>query len=91
MALKSNCGNCKRTSKEKDGWWTVLNYKTEPATVYDLCPSCYRNESLLAYRDTLLEVIEAINLPYDDGAEKIGMEVMKLRCIAAIRDTVFND
>jgi hypothetical protein len=86
MALKSKCYKCKRESKQTDGWWTVWELQRQ----YDLCPSCYRNKSLLAYRDTLLEVIEAINLPYDDGAEKIGMEVMKLRCIAAVRDTVFN-
>lgn len=87
MALKSKCHKCKRESKETDGWWTVYELQRQ----YDLCPSCYRNKSLLAYRDTLLEVIEAIDLPYDDKAEKVGMEVMKLRCIAAVRDTVFND
>jgi hypothetical protein len=87
MALKSKCGNCKRESKETDGWWTVWELQRE----YSLCPSCYRNKSLLAYRDTLLEAIAAIDLPYDDGSEKIGMEVMKLRCIALVRDTVFND
>lgn len=87
MVLKSKCNNCKRESKETDGWWTVYELQRQ----YDLCPSCYRNKSLLAYRDTLLEVIEAINLPYEDKAEKIGMDVMKLRCIAAVRDTVFND
>jgi hypothetical protein len=90
MALKSKCGNCKRESSETDGWWTVNSYKTEPPEVYDLCPSCYRNKSLLAYRDTLLERIDALDLPYKDGSEWQGMEVMKLRCKAIVRDTVFN-
>lgn len=91
MALKSKCGNCRRESKERDGWWTVHNYKTDPPTVSDLCPSCYRNKSLLAYRDILLEAIEAIKCPDDDKDFRTGMEVMKLRCMATIRDTVFND
>jgi hypothetical protein len=91
MALITKCSICPRSSSIGDGWWQVHDYKTEPPTVSDLCPSCYRNKSLLAYRDTLLEVIEKINIPYDNGSEWTGMEVMKLRCIAAIRDTAFND
>jgi hypothetical protein len=89
--MKSKCNVCHRSSNQTDGWWTVHNYKTEPPTVSDICPSCYRNKSLLAYRDTLLEAIEAIKCPDDDKELKIGMEVMKLRCIATIRDAVFND
>lgn len=91
MALTSNCGNCKRTSKEKDGWWTVHNYKTEPPTVSDLCPSCYRNKSLLAYRDTLIDAINEIDTKDDDRAVTIAMNVMKIRCIKLLRDTPFND
>jgi hypothetical protein len=91
MALTSNCANCKRTSKEKDGWWTVHNYKTEPPTVSDLCPSCYRNKSLLAYRDTLIDAINEIDTKDDDRAVTIAMNVMKIRCIKLLRDTPFND
>lgn len=91
MALTSNCANCKRTSKEKDGWWTVHNYKTETPTVSNLCPSCYRNKSLLAYRDTLLEAIDAILMSHSNPDEKMGMELMKSRIKAIVRDTVFND
>jgi hypothetical protein len=88
--MKSKCNNCKRESKETDGWWAVYDYKTEPPTVYDLCPSCYRNESLLAYRDTLLERIKEVQLSHSEPDIKMGMELMKLRCEAIVRDTVFN-
>jgi hypothetical protein len=85
--MKSKCNVCHRSSKETDGWWTVWELQRE----YLLCPSCYRNKSLLAYRDTLLEIIEAIDTKDDDHAFTIAMDVMKLRCIAVIRDTPFND
>jgi len=91
MALITKCSVCPRSSSIGDGWWTIHNYKTEPVTVSNLCPTCYYNKSLITYRDTLLEIIEKIEMPYADGAEKIGMELMKLRCIAAVRDTAFND
>ena len=84
--MKSKCNSCKRESKETEGWWTVYELQRQ----YELCASCYRNKSLLAYRDTLLESIDAVDLPYSNGDEKIGMEVMKLRCQAIVRDTVFN-
>ena len=87
MASTTKCNGCRRSSSKGDGWWTVYELQRE----YSICPSCYRNKSLLAYRDTLLEIIEKIEMPYADGAEKIGMDVMKLRCIAAVRDTAFND
>jgi hypothetical protein len=89
--MTSKCGVCPRSSSIGDGWWTVNNYKTDPPTVYDLCPSCYRNKSLLAYRDTLLEAINAIQLSHSDPAIKMGMEMMKNRCEAIVRDTTFND
>lgn len=57
---------------------------------YYLCPRCYRNVSLNAYRDTLLEAIDAILLSHSDSNEKMGMELMKNRCKAIVRDTVFN-
>lgn len=91
MALKSKCGNCKRESRETDGWWTVNSFKTDPPTVYDLCPSCYRNKSLLAYRDTLLEAIDAILMSHSNPDEKMGMELMKNRIKSIVRDTTFND
>jgi hypothetical protein len=84
--MKSKCNKCKRESKETDGWWTVYELQRQ----YELCPSCYRNKSLIAYRDTLLERIDALDLAYEDGSEWQGMEVMKLRCKAIVRDTVFN-
>jgi hypothetical protein len=88
--MNNKCENCKRESKETDGWWTVNNYKTDSPNVYDLCPSCYRNKSLIAYRDTLLERIDAILLSHSDPNEKMGMELMKMRCKAIVKDTVFN-
>ena len=91
MALITQCSVCPRSSSIGDGWWEVHDYKTEPPTVSHQCPSCYRNKSLLAYRDTLLEIIENINIPHDNVSDWTGMEVMRLRCIAAVRDTVFND
>jgi hypothetical protein len=39
----------------------------------------------------LLEAIEAINTKDKDKAFTIAMDVMKLRCIAVVRDTPFND
>lgn len=85
--MKSKCNICHRSSKETDGWWTVWELQRE----YSLCPSCYRNKSLLAYRDTLLELIQAIDTKDEDNEFTIAMEVMRLRCIAVIRDTPFND
>jgi len=85
--MKSKCNVCHRSSKETDGWWTVWELQRE----YSLCPSCYRNKSLLAYRDTLLELIQGIDTKDEDNEFTIAMEVMRLRCIAVIRDTPFND
>ena len=85
--MKSKCNVCHRSSKETDGWWTVWELQRE----YSLCHSCYRNKSLLAYRDTLLELIQAIDTKDEDNDFTIAMEVMRLRCIAVIRDTAFND
>jgi hypothetical protein len=91
MALTSKCGVCPRSSSVGDGWWAVHDYKTDPPTVYDLCPSCYRNKSLLAYRDTLLEAIDAILMSHSNPDEKMGMELMKNRIKSIVRDTTFND
>ena len=85
--MAKQCHNCHRSSKQTDGWWTVYELMRE----YSLCPSCYRNRSLLAYRDTLLEAINAIQLSHSDPAIKMGMEIMKNRCEAIVRDTTFND
>ena len=85
--MKSKCAVCHRSSKETDGWWTVWELQRE----YSLCPSCYRNKSLLAYRDTLLDLIQAIDTKDQDNDFTIAMEVMRLRCSAVIRDTPFND
>ena len=83
----TECDNCHRSSKETEGWWTV----TELLRTYSLCPRCYRNRSLLAYRDTLLELITALDTKDDDRAVTIAMNVMKIRCLALIRDTKFNE
>ena len=85
--MKSKCNVCHRSSKETDGWWTVWELQRE----YSLCPSCYRNKSLLAYRDTLLEIIESLDVIDSDPSILIGMQIMKLRCKAIVRDTKFND
>ena len=85
--MKSKCNVCHRSSKETDGWWTVWELQRE----YSLCPSCYRNKSLLAYRELLLELIKAIDTNDEDHGLMVAMDVMKLRCSAVIRDTPFND
>lgn len=87
MASTSKCNGCRRSSKETDGWWTVFELQRE----YSLCPSCYRNKSLLALRETLMDRVKALETLDSDPAIKMGMELMKMRCIAIIRDTVFNN
>jgi hypothetical protein len=57
---------------------------------YMLCPACYRNQSIKAYRDTLLEAIRSIKLSHSEPDIKMGMELMKLRCEALVRDIEFN-
>jgi len=86
--MTSKCNNCHRSSDQTDGWWRVIEHPT--GGDYSLCPSCYRNKSLIAYRDTLLEEINAIKLSHSEPDIKMGMELMKLRCEAIVRDTVFN-
>jgi len=87
MVSKTECNNCHRSSKETDGWWTV----SELLRTYALCPRCYRNRSLMAYRDTLLEAIIALQISHSDPAIKMGMEMMKQQCSAIVRDTRIND
>lgn len=91
MALKSKCSVCLRSSEVRDGWSIVHNYKTEPPTVSDLCPSCYRNKSLLAYRDTIIEALQEIKISDPDPALHVAMQVMKQRCMSVVRDLRFND
>jgi hypothetical protein len=79
MVTKTECGNCHRSSKETEGWWTV----SELLRTYALCPRCYRNRSLLAYRETLLEAMQAIDTTDKDYA--------LMQCIAIVRDTKFNE
>jgi len=86
MALKTKCNGCKRESKEIDYWWEFI----ERDRRYFFCPSCYRNKSLIAYRDTLLERIKDIQLSHSEPDIKMGMEMMRNRCEAIVRDTVFN-
>ena len=87
MASISKCNGCRRSSKETDGWWTVFELQRE----YSLCPSCYRNKSLLALRETIIDELKAIKMSDTDPAVRMGMETMKMRCIAIVRDLSFND
>jgi NAD-dependent SIR2 family protein deacetylase len=85
--MKTNeCDNCHRSSKETEGWWTV----SELNRTYELCPRCYRNRSLLAYRDTLLEAMLRTEISHSDPLVKLGMEIMHGHCANIIRDTKFN-
>jgi hypothetical protein len=85
--MKSKCGVCKRESKQTEGWWSVYELQRQ----YDLCPSCYRNKSLLAYRDTIIEALEAIKITDQEPALHVAMQVMKQHCIGKVRDLPFND
>jgi hypothetical protein len=87
MASISKCNGCRRSSKQTDGWWTVYELQRE----YSLCPSCYRNKSLLAYRDTIIEALEAIKITDQEPALHVAMQVMKQHCIGKVRDLPFND
>jgi hypothetical protein len=87
----NKCGVCPQSSSNGVGWWTAYNYKTEPPTVYDLCPNCYRNKSLIAYRDTISEALEAIRITDQEPALHVAMQVMKQHCIGKVRDLPFND
>jgi hypothetical protein len=89
--MTSKCGVCPRSSSVGDGWWAVHDYKTEPPTVYELCPSCYRNKSLIAYRETIIEALEAIKITDQEPALHVAMQVMKQHCIGKVRDLPFND
>lgn len=85
--MKTECAHCHRSSKETDGWWTV----TELLRTYSLCPRCYRTRSLVAYRDTLLEAINAMTVNHPDSAIRVGMETAKAQASAIVRDLKFND
>ena len=85
--MKSKCNVCKRESKQTDGWWTVYELQRQ----YELCPSCYRNKSLIAYRDTIIEALEAIKITDQEPALHVAMQVMKQHCIGKVRDLSFND
>jgi hypothetical protein len=86
MTIK--CNNCKRTTEQTDGWWRIIDHPT--AGDYNLCHSCYRMKSLHAYRDTLLELIKEIQVSHSEPQIKMGMEVMRNRCEAIVRDTVLD-
>jgi hypothetical protein len=85
--MKSKCNKCKLESKQTEGWWTVYELQRE----YSLCPRCYRNKSLLAYRDTIIEELEAIKITDQEPALYVAMQVMKQHCINKVRDLAFND
>lgn len=85
--MKSKCNVCKRESKQTEGWWSVYELQRQ----YELCPSCYRNKSLLAYRDTIIEALEAIKINDQEPALHVAMQVMKHHCISKVRDLPFND
>jgi hypothetical protein len=46
---------------------------------------------LLAYRDTIIEEIEAIKITDQEPALHVAMQVMKQHCINKVRDLPFND
>jgi hypothetical protein len=85
--MKSKCHKCHRSSSQTDGWWHVYELQRE----YVLCPSCYRNKSLLAYRDTIIEALEAIKITDQEPALHVAMQVMKQHCVGIVRDLSFND
>ena len=85
--MKSKCHKCYRSSNQTDGWWTVYELQRQ----YDLCPSCYRNKSLIAYRDTIIEALQEIKISDPDPALHVAMQVMKQRCMSVVRDLKFND
>jgi hypothetical protein len=85
--MKSKCNVCKRESKQTEGWWSVYELQRQ----YELCPSCYRNKSLIAYRDTIIEALEAIKITDQEPALHVAMQVMKQHCIGKVRDLQFND
>jgi len=88
LEMKTKCNNCPTTSYNLEGWWQVLEHPTRGD--YNLCPRCYRNKSITAYKETLLEGIRAIQLSHSEPDIKMGMELMKNRCEALVRDTEFN-
>ena len=45
----------------------------------------------MAYRDTLLEAITALDTKDDDRTVTVAMNVMKINCLRVIRDTQIND
>ena len=85
--MKSKCSVCHRSSNQTDGWWSVYELQRQ----YDLCPSCYRNKSLIAYRDTIIEALQEIKITDVDPALNVAMQVMKQRCMSVVRDLKFND
>jgi hypothetical protein len=38
-----------------------------------------------------MDELKAIKMNDTDPAVRMGMETMKMRCIAIVRDTIFND
>jgi len=86
--MKTNeCDNCHRSSKETEGWWTV----SELNRTYELCPRCYRNRSLLAYRDTLLEAINRMTVNHPVPDVRLGMQTAKSEAYEIIRDLKCNE
>lgn len=87
--MKSKCAVCHRSSNQTDGWWKIYDFKIDDQ--YMLCPSCYRNKSLIAYRDTIIEALQEIKISDPDPALHVAMQVMKQRCMSVVRDLKFND
>lgn len=85
--MKSKCAVCHRSSNQTDGWWSVYELQRQ----YDLCPSCYRNRSLIAYKETIIEALQEIKISDPDPALHVAMQVMKQRCMSVVRDLKFND
>ena len=88
--MKTKCNKCRRESEQVDDWCEMHDYKTDPKTVINLCPMCYRNFSLKAQRDALVEALEKISLGHNDPNFNHGMTTMKTWCINLVKNFNFE-
>jgi hypothetical protein len=86
--MLNECNICRRKSNQTDGWWHVMDHPARGD--YMLCPACYRNQSLKAYRDTIIQELESIKITDQEPALHVAMQVMKQHCIGKVRDLQFN-
>ena len=88
--MKTKCDKCKRQSDETDGWVESHSYKTEPKTVTNFCPSCYRAYALRQQREALIEEMEKLTTGHHDPAMQQGLSVMKNWCIILVKNFDFE-